>query len=338
MQAAGARAPCPSGGRGSGSWLRELSSSSWLADWGAGGCTVGGRQLPLETCTSGGSGSPSFFSLPQGLWVPLLPLLGPGWSLVGAGLPLARRADPFCPPLPQEAYNAVVRYFGESPKTTPPSVFFPVFVRFIRSYKVSRREVSKEESGSEKSGSGERAGLQVWAFFVSSSGSWEGWIEAGCRPLSCELVGRVGAQALPVIVWGRKCPSRGWPPGVAGPTDTHSPPSVSAPPLIACVSLSTHTHHLSWFLGSRTRERSPKEAGGGHAGEAAGSRSQETGCQGGWDQGLGPGEQGKGLGGGWSRELERRSRTGAQRPPRGPDAGVHRMGRGTLRGDSQAMM
>lgn len=37
----------------------------------------------------------------------------------------------------QEAYNAVVRYFGESPKTTPPSVFFPVFVRFIRSYKVS---------------------------------------------------------------------------------------------------------------------------------------------------------------------------------------------------------
>lgn len=30
----------------------------------------------------------------------------------------------------------MVRYFGESPKTTPPSVFFPVFVRFIRSYKV----------------------------------------------------------------------------------------------------------------------------------------------------------------------------------------------------------
>ncbi|NXN46151.1 FMNL3 protein, partial [Rhinoptilus africanus] len=35
----------------------------------------------------------------------------------------------------EDAYNAVVRYFGESPKTTPPSVFFPVFVRFIRSYK-----------------------------------------------------------------------------------------------------------------------------------------------------------------------------------------------------------
>ncbi|KFQ96365.1 Formin-like 3, partial [Nipponia nippon] len=35
----------------------------------------------------------------------------------------------------EDAYNTVVRYFGESPKTTPPSVFFPVFVRFIRSYK-----------------------------------------------------------------------------------------------------------------------------------------------------------------------------------------------------------
>lgn len=64
-------------------------------------------------------------------------------------------------------------------------------------------------------------------------------MEAGHRPLSCELVGRVGAQALPVIVWGRKCPSRGWPPGVAGPTATHSPPSVAAPPLTACVSLTT---------------------------------------------------------------------------------------------------
>lgn len=30
----------------------------------------------------------------------------------------------------------MVNYFGESAKTTPPSVFFPVFVRFIRAYKV----------------------------------------------------------------------------------------------------------------------------------------------------------------------------------------------------------
>ncbi|KAL7991233.1 hypothetical protein Chor_014970 [Crotalus horridus] len=40
----------------------------------------------------------------------------------------------------EEAYNTVVRYFGESPKTTPPSVFFPVFARFIRSYKDAEQE------------------------------------------------------------------------------------------------------------------------------------------------------------------------------------------------------
>ncbi|KAM8794067.1 formin-like protein 3 [Eudromia elegans] len=40
----------------------------------------------------------------------------------------------------EDAYNAAVRYFGESPKTTPPAVFFPVFVRFIRSYKDAEQE------------------------------------------------------------------------------------------------------------------------------------------------------------------------------------------------------
>uniref|UniRef100_A0A8V1A5E8 Formin like 3 n=1 Tax=Gallus gallus TaxID=9031 RepID=A0A8V1A5E8_CHICK len=40
----------------------------------------------------------------------------------------------------EDAYNAVVRYFGESPKTTPPSVFFPVFARFIHSYKDAEQE------------------------------------------------------------------------------------------------------------------------------------------------------------------------------------------------------
>lgn len=151
------------------------------------------------------------------------------------------------PPPPQEAYNAVVRYFGESPKTTPPSVFFPVFVRFIRSYKVSREGLLKRTLAERKLVGGERAGLQVWAFSVSSLESWEGAREAGHRPLSCELVGRVGAQALPVIVWARKCPSRAWPPGVAGPTDTHSPPSVSAPPLTTYTHKHTHTSrpHLS---------------------------------------------------------------------------------------------
>ncbi|KAK7128922.1 hypothetical protein R3I94_017222 [Phoxinus phoxinus] len=40
----------------------------------------------------------------------------------------------------EEAFNNVVHYFGESPKTTPPSVFFPVFVRFIRAYKEALEE------------------------------------------------------------------------------------------------------------------------------------------------------------------------------------------------------
>ncbi|XP_048033268.1 formin-like protein 3 isoform X1 [Megalobrama amblycephala] len=40
----------------------------------------------------------------------------------------------------EEAFNNVVHYFGESPKTTPPSVFFPVFVRFIRAYKEAVEE------------------------------------------------------------------------------------------------------------------------------------------------------------------------------------------------------
>ncbi|KAJ8258252.1 hypothetical protein GJAV_G00194830 [Gymnothorax javanicus] len=40
----------------------------------------------------------------------------------------------------EEAYSNVVQYFGESPKTMPPSVFFPVFVRFIKAYKEAVEE------------------------------------------------------------------------------------------------------------------------------------------------------------------------------------------------------
>lgn len=36
----------------------------------------------------------------------------------------------------QEAYVSVVEYFGENPKTTQPSMFFPPFGRFIKAYKV----------------------------------------------------------------------------------------------------------------------------------------------------------------------------------------------------------
>ncbi|XP_036447483.1 formin-like protein 1 isoform X1 [Colossoma macropomum] len=40
----------------------------------------------------------------------------------------------------QEAYQSVVMYFGENPKTTPPSVFFPIFIRFIKAYKLAEQE------------------------------------------------------------------------------------------------------------------------------------------------------------------------------------------------------
>uniref|UniRef100_A0A3B5LEW8 Formin-like 3 n=1 Tax=Xiphophorus couchianus TaxID=32473 RepID=A0A3B5LEW8_9TELE len=47
----------------------------------------------------------------------------------------------------EEAFNSVVSYFGESAKTTPPSVFFPVFVRFIKAYKdaVEENELKKKQ-------------------------------------------------------------------------------------------------------------------------------------------------------------------------------------------------
>uniref|UniRef100_A0A8C6NXP8 Formin-like 3 n=1 Tax=Nothobranchius furzeri TaxID=105023 RepID=A0A8C6NXP8_NOTFU len=47
----------------------------------------------------------------------------------------------------KEAFNSVVSYFGESAKTTPPSVFFPVFVRFIKAYKdaVEENELRKKQ-------------------------------------------------------------------------------------------------------------------------------------------------------------------------------------------------
>lgn len=37
---------------------------------------------------------------------------------------------------PQEAYESAVEYFGENPKTSPPTTFFPMFMRFIKAYKV----------------------------------------------------------------------------------------------------------------------------------------------------------------------------------------------------------
>lgn len=40
------------------------------------------------------------------------------------------------PPCRQEAYESAVEYFGENPKTSPPTMFFPIFVRFVKAYKV----------------------------------------------------------------------------------------------------------------------------------------------------------------------------------------------------------
>uniref|UniRef100_A0A8C8MDZ1 Formin like 1 n=1 Tax=Oncorhynchus tshawytscha TaxID=74940 RepID=A0A8C8MDZ1_ONCTS len=40
----------------------------------------------------------------------------------------------------QDVYESAVEYFGENPKTTPPSMFFPVFVRFIKAYKQAEQE------------------------------------------------------------------------------------------------------------------------------------------------------------------------------------------------------
>ncbi|XP_049611435.1 formin-like protein 2 isoform X1 [Syngnathus scovelli] len=40
----------------------------------------------------------------------------------------------------QDAFEDVVKFFGESSKTMPPSVFFPIFVRFIKAYRMAEEE------------------------------------------------------------------------------------------------------------------------------------------------------------------------------------------------------
>ncbi|XP_051569948.1 formin-like protein 1 [Myxocyprinus asiaticus] len=53
----------------------------------------------------------------------------------------------------QEAYISVVEYFGENPKTTQPSMFFPLFVRFIKAYKQAEQDNElrkKQESAAEE--------------------------------------------------------------------------------------------------------------------------------------------------------------------------------------------
>lgn len=40
----------------------------------------------------------------------------------------------------QDAFEDTVKFFGESSKTMPPSVFFPIFVRFIKAYQLAEEE------------------------------------------------------------------------------------------------------------------------------------------------------------------------------------------------------
>ncbi|XP_046902025.1 formin-like protein 2 isoform X2 [Hypomesus transpacificus] len=40
----------------------------------------------------------------------------------------------------QDAFDEAVKFFGENSKTTPPSVFFPVFVRFIKAYRQAEQD------------------------------------------------------------------------------------------------------------------------------------------------------------------------------------------------------
>uniref|UniRef100_A0A3B3E1X1 Formin-like 1a n=1 Tax=Oryzias melastigma TaxID=30732 RepID=A0A3B3E1X1_ORYME len=47
----------------------------------------------------------------------------------------------------QEAYLSVVEYFGENPKTTQPSMFFPIFGRFIKAYKQKKKMESESQEG-----------------------------------------------------------------------------------------------------------------------------------------------------------------------------------------------
>ncbi|EHB09271.1 Formin-like protein 1 [Heterocephalus glaber] len=62
----------------------------------------------------------------------------------------------------QEAYDSVVEYFGENPKTTPPAVFFCLFSRFTKAYKKAEQEVEQwkkaaaaQEAGLDTPGRGE---------------------------------------------------------------------------------------------------------------------------------------------------------------------------------------
>nr|XP_020462956.1 formin-like protein 1 [Monopterus albus] len=57
----------------------------------------------------------------------------------------------------QEAYGSVVEYFGENPKTTQPSMFFPMFARFIKAYKTAQQEIQRKKKRESESSEGKEA-------------------------------------------------------------------------------------------------------------------------------------------------------------------------------------
>ncbi|XP_054851312.1 formin-like protein 1 [Eublepharis macularius] len=63
----------------------------------------------------------------------------------------------------QEAYESMVEYFGENPKTTPPTMFFPVFVRFVKAYKKAEDDIQlwrKQEAAAKEEEQVDSAGKE----------------------------------------------------------------------------------------------------------------------------------------------------------------------------------
>ncbi|XP_068068242.1 formin-like protein 1 isoform X2 [Anomalospiza imberbis] len=57
----------------------------------------------------------------------------------------------------KEAYESAVEYFGENPKTSPPTTFFPMFMRFIKAYKKAEQDIElwkKQEAAAKEAESG----------------------------------------------------------------------------------------------------------------------------------------------------------------------------------------
>ncbi|KAM6189988.1 formin-like protein 1 [Sarcoramphus papa] len=64
----------------------------------------------------------------------------------------------------KEAYESAVEYFGENPKTSPPTTFFPMFMRFIRAYKKAEQDIElwkKQEAAAKEAESEDQPELPI---------------------------------------------------------------------------------------------------------------------------------------------------------------------------------